>query len=360
MNNTVRQTIAFLGAAFLASQLFGASPTSANPRSSSSSLEQAMPVTPAQKEVDRLLKQISANAAIAARHADTLDSFARAGSRLSYTTHAAELTGAKTAINAMGADFRQLQEVRLSALPWQQLVIDRMEPVLVGLASHATDAIERLNAERGKLASQAYRDAVGNLHAYAEQARMQVSVNLDYAQAREKLNRLDASPIEPVSKEAAREAAGKSTKAAKNLEQRVRSALLKLPYYGVFDHLAFQVNGDQVRLTGEASWPVLKTDAERAVRNVEGVGVVTSDIKVLPVSVHDNRVRLATYWAIYGQPTLARYRINPHPPIRIIVENGHVTLKGMVGNDLDRTIAYMQANSVPGVFSVTNNLQVGS
>ena len=360
MNNTTRRTMGFLGAAFLATQLIGAVPANGNSQSSSSSFEQAMPVTPAQKEVDRLLKQIAANAAIAAKHAEALDSFARVGSRLSYATHAAELTHAKTAINAMGADFRQLQELRPSALPWQQLVIDRMEPVLNGLAGHATDAIERLNAERGKFPSRAYQDAVGNLHASAQQARTQVSIHLDYAQAREKLNRLDASPAEPVTREAAREAAETSAKSVKGLEHRVRSALLKLPYYGVFDHLAFQVEGDQVNLTGEVSWPVLKTDAERAVRNVEGVAGVTSDIKVLPVSLHDNRIRLATYWAVYGQPTLARYRINPNPPIRIIVENGHVTLKGVVGNEMDRTIAYMQANSVPGVFSVTNSLQVGS
>lgn len=360
MKNTLRRTIGFMGATLLATQLFAAVPTNAGPQSSSSSFEQAMPVTPAQKEVDRLLKQISLNAAIAARHADRLGSFVRVGSGLSYVSHAAELTGAKTAINAMGSDFRQLQELRPSALPWQQSVISRMEPVLTGLAGHATDAIEKLNAERGTVPSEGYRDAVGNLQAYVEQARTLVSVNLDYAQAREKLNSFDASPLEPITKASAREAAGTSAKAAKSLEQRVRSALLKLPYYGVFDHLAFQVNGDDVRLTGDASWPVLKTDAERAVRDVEGVASVTSDIKVLPVSLHDNRIRLGTYRAIYGQATLARYRLNPHPPIRIIVENGHVTLKGVVGSDMDRTIAYMQANSVPGVFSVTNNLQVGS
>ena len=343
----------------MATQLMGSPATTSGPfQGSSGSFEQAMPVTPAQKEVDRLFKQISANAATASKHADKLDSFTRVGSRLGYATHAAELMGAKEAINAMGADFRQLQELRPSALLWQQSVIDRMQPVLVGLAGHATDAIERLNVDRGKLPSQEYKDAVGNLYAYADQARTLVSVNLDYAQAREKLNRLDASPVEPVAK--ASPSAELSPKAAKGLEQRVHSALLKLPYYGVFDHLAYQVNGDQVRLTGEVSWPVLKTDAERAVRGVEGVTSVTSDIKVLPVSLNDNRLRLATYWAIYGQPTLARYRINPHPPIRIIVENGHVTLKGVVGSEMDRTIAYMQANGVPGAFSVTNNLQVGS
>ena len=362
MTNTVRRTIGFLGVTLMATQLIGATATAVVPfRSSSSSFEQPVPVTPAQKEAEGLLKQIASNAAVASKHADKLDSFTRVGSRLSYETHAAELTAAKEAINAMGSDFRQLQELRPSALPWQQSLMDRMEPVLVGLASHTTAAIERLNEDRRNLPSQEYRDAVGNMYAYAGHARTLVSVNLDYAQAREKLNRLDASALEPVAKlSPERAAAGVSTKGAKSLEQRVRSELLRLPYYGVFDYLAFQVDGDQVTLSGHVSRPTLKADAERAARSVEGVAGVTSDIKVLPVSPNDDRIRLATYWAIYGNSTLVRYNLNPHPPIRIIVENGHVTLKGAVGTDMDRTIADMQANSVPGAFSVTNDLQVGS
>src|SRR5215831_14542002 len=149
-------------------------------------------------------------------------------------------------------------------------------------------------------------------------------------------------------------------KVSKSLEQRIRTELLKLPYYGVFDHLAFQISGDQVTLSGDVSYPTLKTDAERAVSRLEGVADVRNDVKVLPVSQNDNRLRLTTYWAIYGQPTLVRYRLNPHPPIRIIVENGHVTLKGVVSSDMDRTIAYMQADSVPGAFSVTDKLQVAA
>jgi osmotically-inducible protein OsmY len=240
--------------------------------------------------------------------------------------------------------------------------MDRMEPVLVGLASHTTDAIERLNEDRGRPASREYRDAVGKMYAYAGHAGKLVAGNLDYAQARERLNRLDGSAPEPVAKlsPASETAAGVPSKAAMSLEQRVRSELLRLPYYGVFDHLAFRVDGDQVSLSGHVSWPTLKNDAERAARSVEGVTAVTSNIEVLPVSSHDDRIRLAAYRAIYGNSTLARYRLNPHPPIRIIVENGHVMLKGVVGSEIDRTIAHMQANSVPGAFSVTNHLQIGS
>jgi hyperosmotically inducible periplasmic protein len=360
MKNIVRTAISFLGMAVMVTQFVGVSNANVIPlESSNNSFEQPLPVTSAQKAVDRLLKQISSNAAIASRHGEKLDSFARSGSQLQYQTHAAELMAAKNAINAMGSDFGQLQELRRSALPWQQTVIDRIEPVLVGLAGHATEAIERLNEDRRKLPSQTYRDSVQNLYAYAQQARTLISVNLDYAQVREKLNRLDASAAEPLLS-STRDAARVSPKATKSLEQRVRSELLKLPYYGVFDHLAFQVEGDQVRLSGEVSWPALKSDAENAVRRVEGVAGVTSKIQVLPVSFHDARIRRATYWAVYGHSVLTRYRLNPNPPIRIIVANGNVTLKGVVASDMDKTIAYLRASGVPGVFSVTNDLRVGS
>jgi hyperosmotically inducible periplasmic protein len=99
----------------------------------------------------------------------------------------------------------------------------------------------------------------------------------------------------------------------------LHSNLSTLPYYGVFDHLAFQVEGDQVQLSGEVSWPALKGDAENAVRRVERVEGVSSDIQVLPLSPRDNRIRRATYWAFYGHSALARYRLNPNPRIRIIV-----------------------------------------
>lgn len=357
MKATVRRTIAFLGAAVMATQFLGAATSSLPLGSSSIAFEQATPITPAQKEIERLLKQISANAVALSRHADTLESFTR-GSKLQYETHAAALMRAKDAVNAMGADFRQLQALRAGALPWQQMTIDRLEPMLVGLANHTTAAIERLNAERGKLPTAGYQDAVLTLNAYAGAARNLIGVNLDYAEAREKLNRLDASPAEPAAK-LSRESAASAQKAAKSLEQRVRTALLKLPYYGVFDHLAFQIDGDAVTLTGHASWPALQRDAERAVRAVEGVETVRNYIEVLPVSFTDDQLRLATYRAIYGQPTLARYRLNPHPPIRIIVKHGNVTLMGVVANEMDRTVANMQASRVPGTFSVTNNLQVG-
>lgn len=142
------------------------------------------------------------------------------------------------------------------------------------------------------------------------------------------------------------------------LERHVRHELLMLPYYSVFDNLEFRVNGDTVILSGQVVRPVLKSDAAHAVQHVEGVRQVINNIQVLPVSSFDDRIRLATFRAIYGNPAMTKYAIQPIKPIRIIVDNGHVTLVGVVANEMDRNIAYLQANRVPNVFSVTNDLRV--
>ena len=143
------------------------------------------------------------------------------------------------------------------------------------------------------------------------------------------------------------------------LAQQVRHALLMLPYYGVFDDLAFRVDGDTVDLMGKVTNPTLKRDAENAVKNIEGVNQVVNQIEVLPPSPMDDRIRMAEYRAIYGDPVLStRYGFRSIPPIHIIIDNGHVTLTGVVANEADRNLIGIRANSVPGVFSVTNDLQV--
>jgi hypothetical protein len=119
MKNSLRRAIGFLGVTLLAIPLIGVPVAGAGPfRGSSSSFDQAMPVTAAQEEIKRLLREIASNAAVASEHADKVDTFTRVGSRLAYETHAAEMTAAKGAINAIGSDFRKLQELRPSALPW--------------------------------------------------------------------------------------------------------------------------------------------------------------------------------------------------------------------------------------------------
>ena len=104
--------------------------------------------------------------------------------------------------------------------------------------------------------------------------------------------------------------------------------------------------------------PTLKSDAENSVKRIEGVEKVDNQIQVLPTSPMDDRIRRATYRAIYGNEVLSQYSLRAVPPIHIIVSNGHVTLTGAVSSPMDKQVAEVQAKGVPGVFSVTNDLQV--
>lgn len=142
------------------------------------------------------------------------------------------------------------------------------------------------------------------------------------------------------------------------LIRQVRHELVMLPYYGVFDNLAYRIDGSTVTLLGQVTRPTLKSDAGNVVKDIEGVERVDNQIKVLPLSPNDDRIRLALYRSIYGQTALNRYAMQAVPPIHIIVDNGNVTLEGVVANEGDKNIANIQANGVPGVFSVTNNLRV--
>jgi hyperosmotically inducible protein len=142
------------------------------------------------------------------------------------------------------------------------------------------------------------------------------------------------------------------------IAKEVRHELLMLPYFGVFDNIAFQVNGGTVTLLGEVTRPTLKSDAENVVKRIEGVQKVDNKIEVLPPSSMDDQIRLAVFRAIYGFPALQKYDLGVQKPIRIIVKNGHVTLEGVVDNETDKNLAYTRAMGVPGVFSVTNNLRV--
>ena len=142
------------------------------------------------------------------------------------------------------------------------------------------------------------------------------------------------------------------------LNQQVHHKLEMLPWYGVFDNLEYQINGSDVTLEGQVVTDVTKSDAEAAVKSIEGVTRVVNNIQVLPVSPFDDQIRRAEYRAIYSQPQLSRYAMGVVPQIHIIVNRGHVTLEGVVANEADRDVAGLSANRVPGVFSVTNNLRV--
>ena len=167
--------------------------------------------------------------------------------------------------------------------------------------------------------------------------------------------------------------------------EAVRAKLLRLPYYGVFDFIAFTVDKGTVSLKGYAYHPSLKEDAERAVKQVPGVMAVTNGIEVLPTSMMDDDLRWRAYFAIYTDPFLSRYapgggaawgHLHPVPgyfggfgrfpgmepvgayPIAIIVKGGHITLMGVVDTEMDKTVAGMRVSGLPGSFGVENLLTI--
>jgi osmotically-inducible protein OsmY len=143
-----------------------------------------------------------------------------------------------------------------------------------------------------------------------------------------------------------------------DLTDQVRHELVMLPYYSVFDDLNYTVDNGVVTLSGAVTRPVLKDDAERSIKHLPGVTQVVNNIRVLPLSTFDNRIRMAEYRSIFGFAGLYRYAMGAVPSVHIIVDNGHVTLTGVVDSEADKNLANIRANTVPGVFSVTNNLRV--
>jgi hyperosmotically inducible protein len=148
--------------------------------------------------------------------------------------------------------------------------------------------------------------------------------------------------------------------AATDLSKEVRHELVTLPYYGVFDNLAYRVDGSKVTLFGQVRDPKLKSDAEKAVKGIEGVSAVDNQIEVMPLSPADDSTRVAVYRAIYSKPSLQRYQMGAVPPIHIIVKNGDVTLEGFVANQMDREVAEIAAKGVGSTHKVTNNLKTDS
>ncbi len=149
-----------------------------------------------------------------------------------------------------------------------------------------------------------------------------------------------------------------TAKSQERITKEVRHELLMLPYFGVFDNIAYKVDGYNVTLLGQVVRPTLKSDAENVVKHIEGVEKVDNQIEVLPPSPADDRIRQRLFRAIYQYPALEKYALGVQKPIRIIVKNGHVTLEGVVDNEADKNLAGLRANGVSGTFSVTNNLQV--
>jgi hyperosmotically inducible protein len=149
-----------------------------------------------------------------------------------------------------------------------------------------------------------------------------------------------------------------SANSQERITREVRHELLMLPYFRVFDYIAFKVDGSTVTLLGQVVNPTLKSDSENVVKHIEGVEKVVNQIEVLPPSPMDDRLRLELFRAIYHYPPLEKYALGVQKPIRIIVKNGHVDLEGVVDNEADKNLVTVRANGVPGIFSVNNNLQV--
>ena len=145
------------------------------------------------------------------------------------------------------------------------------------------------------------------------------------------------------------------------ISKQVHHQLVSLPWYNLFDNLEYQVNGSEVILSGQviSEHGQTKYDAENSVKRIAGVTKVVNNIEVLPPSPFDNQIRRAEYRAIFSQSDLGRYTMGAIPQFHIIVKNGHVTLEGVVMNQMDKNIAGIAANTVPDVFSVTNNLRIG-
>ncbi len=145
------------------------------------------------------------------------------------------------------------------------------------------------------------------------------------------------------------------------LEQKLAKKLAydRVGYYdNAFNYLALEVKDGVVALTGDTLNDVAKDSALAIVARTPGVKDVVNQVTVLPVSIFDDSIRVRTARAIYRDSVLSRYATDPVHPIRIVVDNGHVTLYGTVESTMDKTIAGIRANSVPGAFSVENKLVV--
>ena len=145
---------------------------------------------------------------------------------------------------------------------------------------------------------------------------------------------------------------------AEQIQREVRHELNMLPYVTAFDYMAFKIDGRNVTLLGQVSKPTLKSEAENVVKRIEGVEHVDNQIEVLPPSSQDDRLRIRLFHAIYGFPGMQKYELGNLKPIRILVRSGKVTLAGVVDSETDKNIAGVRANSVSGIFSVDNQLQV--
>lgn len=143
-----------------------------------------------------------------------------------------------------------------------------------------------------------------------------------------------------------------------SIARQVQKKILRLPYYEVFDHIGYSVDGDTVTLTGKVRNARNKSDAAAYVKDIPGVRNVVNRIEVLPVGSFDDSIRVDLYRTLASSGSLSRYLWTVNPSVRLIVDRGNVSLEGYVANEGDYNTMNVLAHGVPGVFSVTNNLVI--
>jgi hyperosmotically inducible periplasmic protein len=142
------------------------------------------------------------------------------------------------------------------------------------------------------------------------------------------------------------------------ITQKVLHEIRSYPYYTIFDDVNFRVDNGTVHLLGEVTQPWKKSALAKSITGIPGVLTLDNELKVLPLSNFDDRLRNQIARAIYRDPVLSRYGVQVVPPIHIIVDNGHVTLTGVVNTDLEKQVAGVRANSSLSFGPVTNDLRV--
>ena len=142
------------------------------------------------------------------------------------------------------------------------------------------------------------------------------------------------------------------------LNKKVYGRLVTIPWFGVFDNLAYKIQGTKVTLSGQVVFPLTRSTVKDSVKGLTGVTKIVNDVKQLSFDPFDNQIRRAEYRAIFGSEPLFRYSLGVDPNIHIIVNHSRVTLVGVVASKADRELAGMRARLVPNVFAVKNDLTV--
>ncbi|HEV2419409.1 MAG TPA: BON domain-containing protein [Terriglobia bacterium] len=142
--------------------------------------------------------------------------------------------------------------------------------------------------------------------------------------------------------------------------RQARKEILTYPFYTIFDNIVFRIQGNNLTVDGQVTDPYKKSDIGNFLEHIQGVTSLTNDLTVLPVSQFDASLRLAIARAIYDDPYFINYRNQATPPIHIIVDNGNVTLEGVVNSQIDKAQAERDARLAATYFGFKNNLRVES